>query len=81
VGNVKEIASGNNISSCDNIFTSGFLKQTASEITLALEGCLKHPASAGMLRKAPRSANVISTCGLLKKTACGILMLFPLAVA
>jgi hypothetical protein len=37
-GNVKETDSGNSISSGDNIFTSGFFKQTASEITLALAG-------------------------------------------
>jgi hypothetical protein len=40
-GNVKETASGNNISNGDNFFTSCFLKQTASEITLALAGCLR----------------------------------------
>jgi hypothetical protein len=68
-GNVKKTASRNNISSGDNIFTSSFLKQTASEITLALAGCL---------RKRPVETRIALVVFLSTPP---VLMLFPLPIA
>jgi uncharacterized membrane protein len=83
-GNVKETASGNNISSGDNIFIGGFLKQTARENNISTGGLLKkticgNKICTGNFLKQPPMEITLALADFLSTPR--VLMLFPLAVA
>jgi hypothetical protein len=77
-GNVKETASGNNISSDDNIFTSCFLKQNTSGNNISTGGVLNKTVSANLVSTGgflKHHANANSTSGCLRKPP--VKILFP----